>query len=154
MKKRNVARSVSHVHVFEYIYDRIRFAFKYFGMPRTKAGPVFSENDPGLLIGQAENSGKEQTDGSPDGDTGSPGDDNEDPEAGSPTETRANNAAETSKPEPVTNCLGSTLPKAQQCSSNKVCSERKNNLGNSGKLKLDITTAMQASRTNDAAQNC
>ena len=48
-KKRNVARSVSHSHVFEYIYDRMRAAFHYYGVPHTKKGPVFTDISPSKL---------------------------------------------------------------------------------------------------------
>ncbi|XP_013381617.1 terminal uridylyltransferase 4-like, partial [Lingula anatina] len=36
--KRNVTRSVSHSQIFEYIYDRLRAAYKYFGSPQFKDG--------------------------------------------------------------------------------------------------------------------
>ena len=51
-RKRNIARSVSHSHVFEYIYDRIRAAFSYFGIPQTIDGPLILEVDDKKLEGQ------------------------------------------------------------------------------------------------------
>ena len=44
-KRRNVASTVSHSHVFEYIYDRLRAAFHYFGVPQTTGGPAFTKVD-------------------------------------------------------------------------------------------------------------
>ena len=41
--KRNVARSVSHSHVFEYIYDRFRASYQYFGVTQTKDGPAVTK---------------------------------------------------------------------------------------------------------------
>ena len=49
LRKRNVARSLSHPRLFEYINDRMRVAYKYFAIPQTKAGPVVSDFDPQLL---------------------------------------------------------------------------------------------------------
>ena len=45
MRKRNVAKSVSHPHIYEYIDDRLRAAYLYFGNPQTKTGPLFSHAD-------------------------------------------------------------------------------------------------------------
>ena len=48
-RRRNVARSLSHPRLFEYINDRIRAAYKYFAIPQTKAGPLFEDLDHGFL---------------------------------------------------------------------------------------------------------
>ena len=45
MRKRNVAKSVSHPHIYEYIDDRLRAAYLYFGNPQTKNGPLFTNTD-------------------------------------------------------------------------------------------------------------
>lgn len=44
-RRRNVARSLSHSQVFEYIIDRLRAAYMYFGLPQTKQGPLFNAVD-------------------------------------------------------------------------------------------------------------
>jgi hypothetical protein len=36
---------VSHSQVFEYIYDRLRAAYQYFGVPQTPAGPLLTPAD-------------------------------------------------------------------------------------------------------------
>ncbi len=45
MRKRNVAKSVSHPHVYEYIDDRMRSAYLYFANPQTKDGPLYTMAD-------------------------------------------------------------------------------------------------------------
>lgn len=48
MRKRNVARSLSHSQVYEYIDERLRCAYKYFGIvPNGKL--EFSFDDPILI---------------------------------------------------------------------------------------------------------
>ena len=43
MRRWNVARSVSHSQVFEYILERIRAAYQYFAIPQITSGPLFSD---------------------------------------------------------------------------------------------------------------
>ncbi len=49
MRKRNVAKSVSHPHVYEYIDDRMRAAYLYFANPQTKDGPLYTMADANRL---------------------------------------------------------------------------------------------------------
>ena len=49
MRKRNVAKSVSHPHIYEYIDDRLRAAYLYFGNPQTKGGALLTLDDVGQL---------------------------------------------------------------------------------------------------------
>ena len=49
MRKRNVAKSVSHPHIYEYIDDRLRAAYLYFGNPQTKGGALLTLHDVGQL---------------------------------------------------------------------------------------------------------
>ena len=44
-----MAKSVSHPHIYEYIDDRLRAAYLYFGNPQTKDGAVLTLNDVGQL---------------------------------------------------------------------------------------------------------
>ncbi|CAH1773302.1 unnamed protein product [Owenia fusiformis] len=43
--KRNITRSVSHSQLYEYIVDRIRATYKYFSIPQTRKGPLFTKVD-------------------------------------------------------------------------------------------------------------
>ena len=42
MRRRSVTRGLSHVAVFEYIYDRLRALYRYFAVPRTSDGPLLT----------------------------------------------------------------------------------------------------------------
>ncbi|ELU05930.1 hypothetical protein CAPTEDRAFT_221986, partial [Capitella teleta] len=45
IRRRNIARTLSHSQIFEYIVDRLRAAYMYFGIPQTKSGPLFGDVD-------------------------------------------------------------------------------------------------------------
>ena len=44
-RRRNIARTLSHSQVFEYINDRLRVAYQYYGIPQTPSGPLFTDVD-------------------------------------------------------------------------------------------------------------
>ena len=44
-----MAKSVSHPHIYEYIDDRLRAAYLYFGNPQTKGGALLTLDDVGQL---------------------------------------------------------------------------------------------------------
>uniref|UniRef100_T1JHR9 CCHC-type domain-containing protein n=1 Tax=Strigamia maritima TaxID=126957 RepID=T1JHR9_STRMM len=58
--KRNLARSISNHLVAEYIFDRFKTTYKYFGIPQTLTGPLF---DKLLLVTLTEHSEKKNRSG-------------------------------------------------------------------------------------------
>ena len=52
ISKRNIARTLSGIQIYEYICDRLRAAYGYFGIARTSDGPLFTEIDPNFIASQ------------------------------------------------------------------------------------------------------
>lgn len=52
ISKRNIARTLSGIQIYEYICDRLHAAYSYFGIARTSDGPLFTEIDPNFIASQ------------------------------------------------------------------------------------------------------